>query len=104
MNEIPKNCGLLIVQLKPTTPAHAQFLGFLFGGLGGGTKSRERERSANFARRALEKKGGFLQSLRVSLLHFLVNFFRLVDRHFLRGRSRRAEQGGRIQCGVKECS
>ena len=49
--------------------------------LGGGTKRRG-ERSANFARRALAEKGGiFLQPLRVSLLHFLVKFFRLVDRH-----------------------
>ena len=29
-----------------------------------------------------QRKGGiFLQPLRVSLLHFLVKFFRLVDRH-----------------------
>ena len=47
-----------------------------------GVQSAGGERSANFARRALAKEGGiFLQPLRVSLLHFLVKFFRLVDRH-----------------------
>ena len=47
-----------------------------------GVQSAGGERSANFARRALAEEGGiFLQPLRVSLLHFLVKFFRLVDRH-----------------------
>ena len=49
----------------------------------GGVQSAGGERSANFARRTLAEKGGvILQPLRASLLHFLVNFFRLVDRHF----------------------
>ena len=72
----------------------------------GGVQSAGGERSANFARRTLAEKGGYFCSRcaasRASLLHFLVNFFRLVDRHFLRvNRSRRAELGGRIQCGRK---
>ena len=47
-----------------------------------GVQSAGERAHASFAPRALAKEGGiFLQPLRVSLLHFLVKFFRLVDRH-----------------------
>ena len=47
-----------------------------------GVQSAGGERSANFCpSRFGRERGVFLQPLRVSLLLFLVKFFRLVDRH-----------------------
>ena len=68
----------------------------------GGTTRRGRAQREFCPSRFGRERGVILQPLRASLLLFLVNFFRLVDRHFLRvNRSRRAELGGRIQCGRK---
>ena len=49
--------------------------------LGGGTKRRGRAQREFCPSRFGRERGVFLQPLRVSLLHFLVKFFRLVDRH-----------------------
>ena len=85
MSEISVNfrsdCSIKI----PPHPPYRQFSVILFGNWVG-VQSAGGERSANFARRTLAEKGGYFCSRcaasRASLLHFLVNFFRLVDRHF----------------------
>ena len=83
-----------------THPRH--FFGTLGWDWGGGTKRRG-EGAVRILPVALwqKKKGGniFWQPLRGSLLLFLVNFSRLVDRHVVCERDRRdaLSRGGRIQ-------
>ena len=73
--------------------------------LGGGTKRRGRAQREFCPSRFGRERGDIFAAAACQLAAFSSKFFQTGrSASFFRSRSRRAELGGRIQCGVKEYS